>query len=100
MDAQMEKDFIKGGAFLIENRTPGEVFTPEDFTDEHRMIGETCREYIEKEVVPNLPALERHEWNVAKSLLKNVPRIDTLTPKKPSSTVSNQAPSTRKSGKS
>ena len=43
MDAKMEKDFIKGGAFLIENRTAGEIFTPEDLTEEQIMIGETTR---------------------------------------------------------
>ena len=46
---------MKGGEFLIADQTTAEVFTPEDFTDEHRMIGDTCREYIDNEVVPNLP---------------------------------------------
>ena len=40
MDAQMEKDYIKGGAFLIENRNAGEIFTPEDLSEEQRMIGD------------------------------------------------------------
>ena len=30
-----EKQIIKGGAFLIEERTTNEIFTPEDFTEEH-----------------------------------------------------------------
>ena len=33
----------RGGSFLIEDRLPEEVFTPEDFTDEQRMIAETAR---------------------------------------------------------
>ena len=36
-----QKHLVKGGAFLIEERTPEEIFTPEDFTEEHRMIAET-----------------------------------------------------------
>ena len=36
-----QKKLIKGGAFLIEERTPEEIFTPEDFTEEHRMIADT-----------------------------------------------------------
>lgn len=70
MDAQMEKDFIKGGAFLIENRTPEEVFTPEDFTDEHRMIGETIREFVDNEVRPAIPEMEKHDWQKARELVK------------------------------
>jgi hypothetical protein len=36
-----EKKLIKGGAFLIEERSPNDIFTPEDFTEEHRMIADT-----------------------------------------------------------
>jgi alkylation response protein AidB-like acyl-CoA dehydrogenase len=70
MEAQMEREYVKGGEFLIADSTTAEMFTPEDFTDEHRMIGDTCREYIDNEVVPNLPALEGHAWEVARDLLK------------------------------
>ena len=51
MDAQMKKDYIKGGAFLIENRTAGEIFTPEDLTEEQIMIGETTRDFVDNEVI-------------------------------------------------
>ena len=55
----MEKEYVKGGEFLIADSTTAEMFTPEDFTDEHRMIGETCREYIDNEVVPQLARSRR-----------------------------------------
>ena len=45
MSAVIEKKaVVQGGAFLIEDRTPEEIFTPEDFTEEHRMIAETTRQ--------------------------------------------------------
>ena len=40
-----------GGSFLIEDRSPEDVFTPEDFSDEHRMIGQTAAEFMEKEMI-------------------------------------------------
>ena len=70
MEPQMEKDFVKGGAFLIEDPTPAEVFTPEDFTEEHRMIAETTREFVDSEIRPNLETLEGHAWEIARELLK------------------------------
>jgi alkylation response protein AidB-like acyl-CoA dehydrogenase len=70
MDAQMEKDFIKGGAFLIEDRSASEIFTPEDFTEEHRMIGDTAREFIDNEVRPQIPEMEKHNWQIARDLVK------------------------------
>ncbi len=78
MDAQMEKDFMKGGAFLIENRTAGEVFTPEDFTDEHKMIGETIREFVDNEVRPNIEAMEQHDWETARRLVHEAGELGLL----------------------
>jgi alkylation response protein AidB-like acyl-CoA dehydrogenase len=65
-----EKQIIKGGAFLIEERTPEEVFTPEDFTEEQRMIAETTREFIDNEVRPRIPELEKHDWALSRELIK------------------------------
>src|ERR687884_848819 len=65
-----EKQIIKGGAFLIEERTPEEVFTPEDFTEEQRMIALTTREFIDNEVRPRIPELEKKDWALARELVK------------------------------
>lgn len=64
-----EKKIIKGGAFLIEERTPEEIFTPEDFTEEHRMIAETTRQFIDKEVTPRIDELEKHDWKLSRELI-------------------------------
>ena len=78
MDAKHEKEYVKGGEFLLVDQTTAEVFTPEDFTDEHRMIADTCREYIDNEVVPNLPKLEAHDWDVARELLKKAGELGLM----------------------
>src|SRR5229473_5264294 len=65
-----KKQIVKGGAFLIEERTPAEIFTPEDFTEEHRMIAETTRQFIDNEVSPRLDELEKHDWKLARDLVK------------------------------
>lgn len=78
MDARMEKEFIKGGSFLIENRTADEIFTPEDLTDEQRMIGETTREFVDAEVRPSLEAMEKHDWQTARDLLVKAGELGLL----------------------
>jgi alkylation response protein AidB-like acyl-CoA dehydrogenase len=65
-----QKELIKGGAFLIEDRTPEDIFTPEDFNDEHRMIADTTRQFVDKEVVPRIDELEKKDWNLARALVK------------------------------
>jgi len=59
------KQLVKGGAFLIEEREPETIFTPEDFTDEHRMIAETTRQFIDNEVNPRIDELEKHDWKLS-----------------------------------
>ena len=70
MEAQMEKEYMKGGEFLIADQVASEIFTPEDFTEEQRMIGETTREFVDNEIWPQLPALEGHAWEIARELVK------------------------------
>src|SRR5438067_9803615 len=65
-----EKKIIVGGSFLIEERTPEEVFTPEDFTEEHRMIADTARQFMDKEVRPRVDDLEKKDWSLARELVE------------------------------
>jgi len=61
---------LKGGAFLIQDTAPDEVFTPEDFTDEHRAIAKTTEDFWNKEVAPNVEAIQHHEPGVAVGILR------------------------------
>src|SRR5687767_6111664 len=64
-----EKQIFKGGSFLIEERTPSEIFTPEDFNEEHRMIADTTRQFVDNEVSPHIDELEKHDWKLARELV-------------------------------
>src|SRR5579871_985829 len=60
----------QGGSFLIESTAPEEIFAPEDFTDEHRAIARTTEEFWNKEVAPNVDAIQHQEPGLAVSILK------------------------------
>ena len=64
-----QKKVVQGGSFMIEDRTTQEIFTPEDFTEEHRMIAETTRQFIDNEVIPHVDQLEKHDWKLARELV-------------------------------
>lgn len=74
----MEKTYVKGGAFLIEEQSHSEVFTPEDFSEEHRMIGETTKDFVDNEVTPQLEAMENHAWEVARQLVQQAGELGLL----------------------
>jgi alkylation response protein AidB-like acyl-CoA dehydrogenase len=59
-----------GGAFLIEETAPEQIFTVEDLTDEHVAIGKTAEEFFNKEVQPNLEAIVHAEPGLALKLLR------------------------------
>src|SRR5947209_14028016 len=73
-----EMKIIVGGSFLIEERTPEEIFTPEDFTDEHRMIAETTREFVDNEVRPATEELEKHNWQLARELIRKAAELGLI----------------------
>ena len=64
------KTKISGGSFLLETREPGEVFTPEDFSEQQQMIGQTAEEFAVNEIVPNIEKIEHKEFAVTRDLLK------------------------------
>ncbi|HYO62147.1 MAG TPA: acyl-CoA dehydrogenase family protein [Pyrinomonadaceae bacterium] len=72
------KKVFGGGSFLIEERQPEDVFTPEDFTEEHRMIAETTRQFMDNEVVPQLDELERHNWTLSRELIRHAAELGLI----------------------
>ncbi|PYX42985.1 MAG: acyl-CoA dehydrogenase [Acidobacteria bacterium] len=66
----MPKSKIAGGSFLLEERQTSEVFTPEDFTEQHTLIGQTTEEFAINEILPNVERIEHKEFQVTRDLLK------------------------------
>ena len=60
----------RGTAFLIEESTPQDIFTPEDLSEEHLAIGRMVDEFWANEVEPNLPAIREKKPGVAMSVLR------------------------------
>ncbi|HTM49450.1 MAG TPA: acyl-CoA dehydrogenase family protein [Bryobacteraceae bacterium] len=60
----------KGCGFLIEERTPQEIFTPEDLTEEHRAIARAADEFWNKEVAPHLEEIDHGNHDLAVQVLK------------------------------
>ena len=61
---------IPGGSFLLENRHPSEVFTPEDFSEQHLLIAQTAEEFAQNEIIPNIEKMEHKDFSITRDLLK------------------------------
>jgi alkylation response protein AidB-like acyl-CoA dehydrogenase len=67
-----------GGAFLIEDARPEDVFTPEDFTDEQRQIAQTTGEFAENSVLPRVSEIEAKDFAVTRALLREAGDLGLL----------------------
>src|SRR5882724_10091874 len=66
---------VAGGSWLLEERNPNDVFTPEDFTEEHQQIAKTAEEFARQEIIPAIERIEHKEYQVTRDLLKKASEI-------------------------
>ncbi len=65
-----DKKAIVGGEFLIRDVSCEEVFTPEDYTEEQKMIAGMCLDFIKQEIIPNLDRIDAMEEGLMPSLIE------------------------------
>jgi len=65
-----DKKAIVGGEFLIRDVSCDEIFTPEDYTEEQKMIAGMCLDFIKQEVIPNLDRIDAMEEGLMPSLIE------------------------------
>jgi alkylation response protein AidB-like acyl-CoA dehydrogenase len=73
-----EKKLITGGEFLVKETLPEDVFIPEELDEEQRMIGETCKDFLETEVFPVVDRIDAQEEGLMKSLLEKSGELGLL----------------------
>ena len=71
-----ETHVIRGGSWLFEE--PGHFFTPEQLTEEHRLMAQTTAEFVEAEIMPALPKLEAKDWALSRALIKKCGEMGLL----------------------
>ena len=72
------KAMRKGGSFLVEETPAQEVFTPEDFREEHKMLIKTTKDFVENEVVPHVEELENKDFELARRLMREAGALGLL----------------------
>ena len=65
----------KGGAFLIEDRSPNEIFTAEDLNEEHLAIARTVDQFWTNDVEPHLEAIRLQKPGIALEVLRKAAEL-------------------------
>ena len=74
----MAANIYKGAAYLTTEMSKDDIFTPEDFTDEQRQIGDTTRQFVLNEVLPLREEIEHQQFEHVVSLMKKCGELGLL----------------------
>ena len=74
----METVKMKSGEFLVKDIDAKDIFIPEEFNEEQRMIAQTCRDFMEAEVFPNLDNIDKGDRALMKSILQKAGELGML----------------------
>jgi len=78
MEMVERKEALKGGEFLIRESEAHEVFIPEDFTEEQRMMAQACTDFLRAEVFPNVDKMEDVESGFMVELMNKAGELGLL----------------------
>jgi len=73
-----KKKSIRGGEFLIRETNASEIFIPEEWSEEHKMIAQTCYDFLETEIVPNLDRMDNMEEGFMQNALDKAGELGLL----------------------
>lgn len=76
--ATLNTNPIKGGEFIIRKTTPNEIFIPEEFNEEQKMIAQMCDDFIDQEIKPHLDRIDKMEEGLMQSLLDKAGELGML----------------------
>ena len=69
---------MKGGEFIIKKSNPKDIFIPEDFSEESKLMADSCKQFLDKEVIPNLEKIDQQEEGLMASLLEKAGNLGLL----------------------
>ena len=72
------KSSVKGGEFIIKDSVPEDIFTPEDFSQEHIMMKESVQEFIDREIWPYKERFEKKDYEFTKQCMQKAGELGFL----------------------
>ncbi|MFT5075255.1 MAG: alkylation response protein AidB-like acyl-CoA dehydrogenase [Flavobacteriaceae bacterium] len=73
-----EKEIIRGGQFIVRESHCEEIFTPEDFTEEQKMMKEAVMEFNEREIIPFRDRFENKDYAFTEECMRKAGELGFL----------------------
>src|SRR5690625_7320577 len=71
-------NLIRGGQFIVRETDAKDVFTPEDFTEEQRMMRDSVKEFIDKEDIPKKHQFEKKDYALTEDVMRKAVKLGLL----------------------
>lgn len=78
MEKTLEKNIVKGGGFLFNHPHFSEIFIPEEFNDEQKMMAKATQDFIDKEVFPFVERIDALEEGLMPSIMTKAGELGLL----------------------
>ncbi|WP_220628058.1 acyl-CoA dehydrogenase family protein [Confluentibacter sediminis] len=73
-----EENILRGGQFLIKETNCDDIFIPEDFSEEQKMMKEAVTEFVDREIWPNKPRFEAKDYALTESCMRKAAEMGFL----------------------
>jgi len=78
MSTENKTEMIRGGQFIVKESNPADIFTPEDFSDEQKMMRESVTEFVDKEIVPHKERFEKKDYALTEEVMRKAGEMGFL----------------------
>jgi alkylation response protein AidB-like acyl-CoA dehydrogenase len=75
---QTKQEITRGGQFIVKETPCERIFTPEDFTEEQKMMKESVQDFIDREVWPHKPRFEQKDYAFTEEIMKKAGEMGLL----------------------
>ncbi|WP_394907068.1 acyl-CoA dehydrogenase family protein [uncultured Mesonia sp.] len=78
MSTEKNKEILRGGQFLVKETPCEAVFTPEDFTEEQKMMRDSVKEFVDREIWPKKEEFEKKNYQLTEDIMKKLGELGFL----------------------
>ena len=79
MTTQENKSILRGGQFLVKQTDCNDIFTPEDFSEQQRMMKEAVMEFNDREIIVHRERFEAKDFALTEEVMRKAGGLGFLS---------------------
>lgn len=72
------ENITRGGQFLVKETLAENIFTPEDFSEEQKMMRDSVKEFVDREIWPNKERFEKKDYALTEEVMRKAGELGFL----------------------